>query len=143
MCTNKCKQAYAVIAHLVDWNQAFYHQCPTLGIQSFIKNGVRKSIIPVLINYFQDCEMIVKWQGVFSSVWQLPGGGPKGCHLGGLEYGSQSNDSGQFVADEDRYKYVDDMSILEVINLITHGLASYNFTNHVAINLQIFSHRII
>jgi hypothetical protein len=58
--TNNSKEAYAVIAHLVDWNQAFDRQCPTLGIQSFIKNGVRKSIIPVLINYFQDREMIVK-----------------------------------------------------------------------------------
>ena len=135
--TNNSKEAYAVIAHLVDWNQAFDRQCPTLGIQSFIKNGVRKSIIPVLINYFQDREMIVKWRGVFSSVRQLPGGGPQGCHLGGLEYGSQSNDSGQCVADEDRYKFVDDMSILEVINLITCGLASYNFTNHVASDIGI------
>ena len=31
-----------------------------------------------------------------------------------------------------RYKFVGDMSILEVINLITCGLASYNFRNHVA-----------
>ena len=79
--------------------------------------------------------MIVKWRGVFSSVRQLPGGGPQGCHLGGLEYGSQSNDSGQCVADEDRYKFVDDMSILEVINLITCGLDSYNFTNNLATDI--------
>ena len=52
--TNNSKEAYAVLSHLVDWNQAFDRQCPKLGINAFIKNGVRKSVIPVLINYFQD-----------------------------------------------------------------------------------------
>ena len=47
---NNSKEAYAVITELTDWNQAFDRQCPTLGIKSFISNGVRKSIIPVLIN---------------------------------------------------------------------------------------------
>ena len=134
---NNSKEAFAVITHLVDWNQAFDRQCPTLGINSFIKNGVRKSIIPVLTNYFQDREMTVKWRGVFSSVRKLPGGGPQGCHLGGLEYGSQSNDSGNCVQDIDRYKFVDDMSLLEVVNLITCGLASYNFRNHVASDIGV------
>ena len=31
-----------------------------------------------------------------------------------------------------RYKFVDDLSILEKINLILCGLSSYNFRNHVA-----------
>ena len=83
-------------------------------------------------NYFQDRRMKVKWHSKFSSVRSMPGGGPQGCHMGQLEYSSQSNDSGGCVEPEDRYKFVDDMSILEVINLITCGLASYNFWNHVA-----------
>ena len=33
----------AVEANLIDWNDAFPRQCPTLGIQSFIENGVRPS----------------------------------------------------------------------------------------------------
>ena len=44
---------FAVVANLVEWNNAFPRQCPTLGIQSFIDNGVRPSLIPVLINYFK------------------------------------------------------------------------------------------
>ena len=56
--TNNTKEAYAVIAQLIDWRQAFDRQCPKLGIKSFIANGVRKSIIPVLINY--DRKMKVK-----------------------------------------------------------------------------------
>ena len=31
----------AVIATLVDWKQAFPRQCPKLGVESFIKNGVK------------------------------------------------------------------------------------------------------
>ena len=76
--------------------------------------------------------MKVKWHGVTSSVKNMPGGGPQGCHMGQLEYSSQSNDSGDCVEPEDRYKFVDDMSILAVINLITCGIASYNFRSHVA-----------
>ena len=127
----------AIITHLVDWNQAFDRQCPKLGINSFIENGVRKSLIPVLINYFQDRRMTVKWHSKYSSVRKLPGGGPQGCYLGGLEYSSQSNDSGKFVSSDNRYKFVDDLSLLEVINLLTVGLASYNFKNHVASDIAI------
>ena len=37
-------ESYAAILHLVDWKQAFDRQCPTLGIKSFIRNGVRQSL---------------------------------------------------------------------------------------------------
>ena len=50
---NSKTESLAVLATLVDWKQAFPRQCPKLGIQSFIKNGVRPALIPVLINYFQ------------------------------------------------------------------------------------------
>ena len=134
---NNKKEVNAVIVQLIDWNQAFDRQCPKLGVNSFIKNGVRKSLIPVLINYFQDRKMTVKWNGKYSSIRSLPGGGPQGCYLGQLEYSSQSNDSAQFVPPEDRYKFVDDLSLLEIINLLTIGLSSYNFKNHVASDIAI------
>ena len=68
----------------------------------------------------------------------MPGGGPQGCYLGGIEYTSQSNSSGRCVPAEDRYKFVDDLSLLEIINLITIGLTSYNFKNHVAPDIAIW-----
>ena len=68
---------------------------------------------------------------------QQPGGGPEGCHMGQLEYASQSNDSVDCVDEEDKYKFVDDMSLLGVIYLITCGIASYNFRNHVASDIAI------
>ena len=79
--TNNQKESYDVIVQFVDWAQAFDRQCPKQGIQSFIKNGVRKSIIPVLISYFQDRKMKVKWKNQQSSSRDLPVGGPQGSIL--------------------------------------------------------------
>ena len=57
---NSRRETFAVVANLIDWNNAFPRQCPKLGIESFIRNGVRPALIPVLINYFQDRKMSVK-----------------------------------------------------------------------------------
>ena len=76
------RKVFAVIANLIDWNNAFPRQCPKLGIESFIKNGVRPSLIPVLTNYFQNRRMSVKWQGVRSIPKKINGGGPQGATLG-------------------------------------------------------------
>ena len=129
---NSPAEAMAVIAQMVDWKQAFPRQCHKLGVTSFIKNGVRKELIPVLISYFQNRKMTVKWNGQFSSIRDLPGGSPQGASLGILEYISQTTGNVDFVLPEDRYKFMDDLSILEVINLITVGVSSYNFKLHVA-----------
>ena len=88
---------YAVVVQLVDWAQAFDRQCPKLGMQSFIKNGVRKSILPVLMNYFQNRKMKVKWNNLLSTQRDLPGGGPQGASLGLIQYDSQSNDNTDFL----------------------------------------------
>ena len=54
---------FAVVVGMFDWKQAFDRQCHKLGVESFIRNGVRPSLIPLLINYFQDRKMFVKWWG--------------------------------------------------------------------------------
>ena len=51
---NSVYEKFAVFCTMVDWKQAFDRQCPRLGVESFIRNGVRKSLIPLLINYFQN-----------------------------------------------------------------------------------------
>ena len=105
-------ESVAVLATLVDWKQAFPRQCPKLGIQSFIQNGVRPSLIPMLINYFQDRKMKVKWHGKVSSSKELKGGGPQGSTFGIWEYLSQSNHSADNISESDRFKFVDDLSFL-------------------------------
>ena len=43
-----------------------------------------------------------------------------------LEYLSQSDNSADCVDLEDRFKFVDDLSILEIVNLLTVGITSFN-----------------
>ena len=124
-------ETVAVVANLIDWNNAFPRQCPKLGIESFISNGVRPSLIPVLVNYFQDREMSVKWHGCKSVPVKIKGGGPQGATLGILEYLSQSNNNADIVSDQDRFKFVDDLTVLEIVNLLTVGITSYNIKQHI------------
>ena len=128
---NSEKHKFAVIANLIDWNSAFPRQCPKLGVKSFMKNGVRASLIPLLTNYFQDRYMSVKWHGHQTQPRKINGGGPQGATLGILEYLSQSNDSADFVSVEDRFKFIDDLTILEIVNLISIGISSYNVKSQV------------
>ena len=132
---NSKGEILAVIANLYDWRQAFDLQCPKLGLESFMKNGVRPSLLPLLKNYFQNRKMTVKWHGVMSDVRTLNGGGSKGGTFGILEYLSQTNNNFDFIEEDLRYKFFDDASILEIVNLLSIGLASHNFKAQVASNI--------
>ena len=123
--------AKAVDATLVDWKQAFPRQCPKLGLEAFVKMGIRPSLIPVLLNYFQNRVMQVKWKGEYSTVRELNGGGSQGALLGNLEYLAQSNDNAEMVNPEDIFKFVDDLTLLEVINLLLNQVSSYDIQAHV------------
>ena len=76
--------------------------------------------------------MIVKWNGTTSSIRNLNGGGPQGGLWGILEYLSQSNNNTDHISPNRKFKFIDDLSILEIVNLISIGLSAYNFRNHVA-----------
>lgn len=132
---NSSEECFAVLATLVDWKEAFPRQCPTLGIQSFIENGVRPSLIPIIMSYFENRKMYVKWHGLESKIRNMPGGGPQGGTMGIWSYLSQSNNNADCVPQEDRFKFVDDLTFLEIINLLSVGLASYNVKNHVPSNI--------
>ena len=75
--------------------------------------------------------MIVKWNETFSDSKDLPGGGAQGTILGPLEYFSQSSSSADSVPITDRFKFVDDLSIIEIVQLISK-VVSYNFKHHIA-----------
>ena len=47
------------------------------------------------------------------------------------EYLSQSNKNTDFLDPDEKFKFIDDLSILEIINLISIGLANYKFKEHV------------
>ena len=130
-------ECVAVLASLIDWKKAFPMQCPTLGVKSFIKNGVRASLIPMIASFFEGRHMKVKWRGLLSSLRYLPGSGPQGSTFGVLEYLSQSNDNSENVPVDDRYKFMDDLTILEFIQLIDVGLASFNLRAQVPSNIPL------
>ena len=66
---------------------------------SFLRNGVRASLI-VLISFFKNWQMDVKWKVILSKMCHLPGRGPQGGTLGIEEYPSQNNDNVEFQPDD-------------------------------------------
>ena len=63
---------------------------------------------------YQCLQVRIKWKNKLSSSWDLPGGGQQGSSLG-LLYGSQSIDSTEFLSPEDKDKFVDDLSAMEIL----------------------------
>ena len=104
---------------------------PILGIESFIENGFRPSLIPLLTSYFSSREMQVKWHGKFSESRKMPGSGAIGSNLGNLEFDSQTNKNANCVPEENRFKFVDDLTTLEVVNLLNIGISSLNVKTQV------------
>ena len=62
-----------------------------------LRNKVRPSLNPKLINYFQGCSMYVKWHSHKSKSRNLDWGGPQGGTFGILEYLSQSNLNAKYI----------------------------------------------
>ena len=122
---NSRGEAVAVIATMLDWRQAFPRQCPTLAIESFIRNGVRPALIPILMSFFENRRMSVKWRDVMSVTKRMKGGGPQGSTKGVLSYMSMSNNNADCVPEEERFKYFDDATVLEIVNLLNIGMSSY------------------
>ena len=80
--------------------------------------------------------MKVRFNGEISDFLSLIGGGPQGTLLGQTEYLVQSNDNADCVPEDDRYKYIDDLSVLQLI-CMTGLLIDYNFQQHVASDIGI------
>ena len=48
---------------------------------------------------------------------------------------SQSNNCADIVNQSDRYRFIDDLSLMEIVNLLTVGLTSYNLNQHIPSNI--------
>ena len=79
--------------------------------------------------------MCVKWHGELSSVRPMPAGGSQGSTFGVLGYLSQSNDNANCVPLDERFKFMDDLALLETVIIANIGIASYNFKAHVSSNM--------
>ena len=132
---DKDNKRSAVIVSLLDWSSFFDRQDPTLVIKKFLKMGVRPSLIPVLVSFLTDREMTVR----YSNTYKLPGGGPQGTLLGLIEYFVQSNDNADCVGPDMRFKFVDDLSMLELV-MLGGWLSNYNFKQLMANDIGIDEH---
>ena len=120
----------AVILSGIDWANAFARGDPTKTIEKFIKLGLRPSLVPLLIDYFSERKMTVHFNSARSSVIGLVGGFPEGSLIGQDAYIVASNDSASMTDPEDRFKYIDDLEISELINL-AGILVDYDYLSHV------------
>ena len=123
--------ASAIIMSAIDWKGAFDRLDPTITVTKLIKMGVRSSIVPIIIEYLQDRKMTVRYNHAWSKWYSLVGGGPQGSWLGQNCYIAASDDAASWVDDEDKYKFCDDLSILDLV-MIGGILTDYNFYEHVA-----------
>merc|ERR1711942_587138 len=114
---NSQMEAISVILNMVGWT------------------GLRHST-DILISFFQNRKMKVKWNGKFSKEHILNGGGPQGGLMGILEYLSQTNNNTDFISEELKFKFIDDLSFIEILNLISQGLCSFNLKSHVASDIN-------
>ena len=70
--------------------------------------------------------VIYHTSGEVSETRNQPGSGAQGANLGNQEFISQTNNNALSVLVSDQYKFVDDLTTLEKINLLSVGLASHN-----------------
>ena len=125
----------AVIATAVDWASAFSRTDPTLTITKFVKMGVRSSLINILIEFIDERKMSVKFNSAESKLYTLIGGGPQGSWTGQATYLVSSDDSADCVDLDDRYKFCDDLTILELV-MLGSVLAEYDFIQHIPSDIQ-------
>ena len=128
----------ALVTSACDWSSAFDRIDPTWTAIKLSSLGIRASLIPVIISYMSNRRMIVKYRGVESKPKNLIGGGPQGTLLGGLEYIIASQDCAtDTVTEENRWKYYDDLWILEFLilsDLLVHFIPTDHIPSDIAID---------
>ena len=125
-----------VVATAIDWMGAFDRLDPTITVLKLINLGVRRSLIPIIMEYMEDRKMTVRYNSAWSKWHSLVGGSPQGSWMGQMAYIAASDDAAGELEDEEKYKYCDDLTILELIALGSI-LTEYNFKEHVASDIAV------
>ena len=74
---------------------------------------------------------------IYSKQRYLNGGGPQGSLLGNIEYLAQSNDSADTVHVNDRFKFMDDLTALEIVNLLVTEITTCDLRAHVPSDIPV------
>ena len=121
----------AVLAALVDFSKAFNRMNHNILIDTLSKLGVPGWLLKLVIAYLTKQKMVVRYKGVTTEEQDMPGGSPQGTLLGMFLFIVQINDAGKSSdeiripknldenKDEERMKFVNDLTLLETINLKT------------------------
>ena len=120
----------AVIFNSYDWSAAFDKLDATMIALKCIKIGIRSSLVKVLIDFMTDRKMEVKMNQQTSASHDLIGGAPQGSLIGQLLYIIGSDDVAMEIPDSDKFKYIDDLAVLDAIN-IRNKLTEYDVRNHI------------
>ena len=120
----------AVIKAGADWDSAFDRGDPTTTILKFLKMDLRPSLVPLLSDYLSGCRCTVRYNTAESSLMDLVGGFPQGSLIGQDAYLVTSDDCADHIQQEDKFRYIDDLEILELIHL-TGILREYDIQSHV------------
>ena len=117
-----------VLSSHYDWSNAFVRQDPTKTFQKITATGIHSSLIPVLIDFLSGISMKVKFNTKQDCPFELVGGSPQGSIIGQLAYtsGSHNNTEQLNIKEEDKYQYIDDLAMLELI-ILSDTLIQYNF----------------
>ena len=126
----------AVIMAGVDWANAFARGEPATTIKKFFSMGLRSSLVPLLADYFSGRKMTVRYNSAESSVIDLIGGFPEGSLIGQDSYIVASNDCADSTEPEDRFRYIDDLEICDLVSL-AGILYEYDFMAHVPSDIGI------
>ena len=87
--------------------------------------------LPLLLFFFYNHLVSIHGTFVGFLVGLLVGDGPQGGTFGILEFLSQSNDSADMVKTNDRFKFVDELTVFQIINLLMIQITSYDIVKHV------------
>ena len=123
-------ESVSAVLNSYDWSGAFDRLDPTKVAIKCVKIGIRSSVVSVLIDFMNERVMEVKMNSHTSQAHDLIGGGPQGSILGQFLYIIGSDDTAEEVPEQDKFKYVDDLGVLELIET-KEKLIEYDFTQHV------------
>ena len=120
------KKTFPVVANFIDWSKAFPRQYPKLGVESFINILLGHPLFKFWPVSFKTDKISVKWHGCKSSKRNLNCVGHVWSTLGLLKYLSQPKYSSDVVDPRERLKFLDVLSVLEKVNLLTVGMSYFN-----------------
>ena len=127
-------ESTSVLACLVDFSKAFNRQDHSILITKLCDLGTPGWLLKIVIAFLSGRKMKVRYKGVYSRLFSLPGGGPQGSLLGlflflvlinDVGFEGQMNNTGDLITkrkkvkeiNEIHLKYVDDLAMAETIDM--------------------------